>query len=31
VVRVLRGERPANLFNPEAWDAYQTRRRELGL
>ncbi len=31
VVRVLRGGRPANLINPEAWDAYQTRRRELGL
>lgn len=31
VVRVLRGERPANLINPEAWDAYQTRRREFGL
>jgi D-3-phosphoglycerate dehydrogenase len=31
VVRVLRGGRPANLVNPEAWDAYQARRRELGL
>jgi len=31
VVRVLRGERPANLINPEAWDAHQARRRELGL
>jgi D-3-phosphoglycerate dehydrogenase / 2-oxoglutarate reductase len=31
VVRVLRGERPANLINPEAWGAHQARCRELGL
>jgi D-3-phosphoglycerate dehydrogenase len=26
VVRVLRGERPQNLINPEAWEAHQKRR-----
>jgi len=26
VVRVLRGERPVNLINPEAWEAHQRRR-----
>ena len=31
VVRVLRGERPLNLINPEAWERHQARRAVLGL
>jgi D-3-phosphoglycerate dehydrogenase len=31
VVRVLRGQRPMNLINPEAWGAHQARRQRLGL
>jgi D-3-phosphoglycerate dehydrogenase / 2-oxoglutarate reductase len=31
VVRVLRGQRPVNLINPEAWEAHQARRQRLGL
>lgn len=30
VARVLRGERPRNLINPEAWEAHQARRKGLG-
>lgn len=30
VVRILRGERPKNFINPEAWAAAQDRRRALG-
>lgn len=30
-VRILRGERPVNFINPEAWDAARDRRRRLGL
>jgi hypothetical protein len=30
VVRVLRGEKPLNFINPEAWPAAQARRRALG-
>ena len=30
VVRVLRGEKPLNFINPEAWPATQARRRALG-
>src|SRR5690606_18278220 len=30
VVRILRGERPTNFINPEAWAAAQDRRRALG-
>lgn len=29
VVRVLRGERPVNLVNPEAWEAHRERRRRV--
>ena len=29
-VRILRGERPRNLVNPEAWDASRARRVALG-
>jgi D-3-phosphoglycerate dehydrogenase / 2-oxoglutarate reductase len=29
VVRVLRGERPVNLINPEAWEAHEMRRRAV--
>jgi D-3-phosphoglycerate dehydrogenase / 2-oxoglutarate reductase len=31
VVRVLRGERPANFINPEAWERHQARRASLGI
>jgi D-3-phosphoglycerate dehydrogenase / 2-oxoglutarate reductase len=31
VVRVLRGERPLNLINPEAWERHMARRAALGL
>lgn len=31
VVRVLRGQRPVNLVNPEAWERHQARRAALGL
>ncbi len=31
VVRVLRGERPRNLINPEALEAHAARRKGLGL
>ena len=30
VVRALRGEKPLNFINPEAWPAAQARRRALG-
>ncbi len=30
VVRILRGERPLHLVNPEAWDASRRRRDTLG-
>jgi len=29
VVRILRGERPRNFINPEAWDASRLRREKL--
>ncbi|WP_207541059.1 hydroxyacid dehydrogenase [Sabulicella rubraurantiaca] len=31
VVRILRGEKPRNFINPEAWDASRARRAALGL
>ncbi len=31
VVRVLRGEKPMNFINPEAWERHLARRAELGL
>ena len=31
VVRVLRGERPANFINPEVWERHLARRASLGL
>lgn len=30
VVRILRGERPVNFINPEAWPAFLERRERLG-
>lgn len=30
VVRILRGDRPVNFINPEAWAASRERRRRLG-
>ncbi len=30
-LRILRGERPVNLINPEAWAAARARRRSRGL
>ncbi len=31
LLRIVAGERPVNLVNPEAWGAYLERRRTMGL